>query len=214
MVLKVSDIFFSIQGESKYAGLPCIFIRLSGCQLECSWCDTRYAREPGEETSLTVEEIIKETERYRCDLIEVTGGEPLNQAATIALLDGLIAGGYTVLLETNGAVPLDRVNPLVKKIVDIKCPSSGSGGSFLGKNIDYITHDDEVKFVIANRRDYEFSRTFLEKHLLNRGCGILFSPVTPGMEIRALAEWVLEDRLTVRLQIQLHKYIWGEEGDR
>ena len=208
--LNVSEIFFSIQGESTCAGLPSIFIRLAGCNLSCSWCDTEYARESGEGKELTLDEIMSEIGKFPCRLVEVTGGEPLQQEGAIKLLERLLASGYEVLLETNGAIDLRPVNRKVRKIIDIKCPSSGHENSFLMENLDTITEKDEVKFVIADRNDYDFAKGSVEKHLKGKRSPILFSPVSPDMNPQKLARWILRDGLTVRLQLQLHRLIWGE----
>ncbi len=208
--LNVSEIFFSIQGESTYAGLPSIFIRLAGCNLSCSWCDTEYARESGEGKELTLDEIMSEIGKFPCRLVEVTGGEPLHQEETAELLEKLLASGYEVLLETNGAIDLRPVNREVRKIIDIKCPSSGHENSFLMENLDTITEKDEVKFVIADRNDYDFAKGSVEKHFKGKRSPILFSPVSPDMNPQELARWILRDGLTVRLQLQLHRLIWGE----
>ena len=208
--LNISEIFFSIQGESTYAGLPSIFIRLAGCNLRCSWCDTEYAQESGDGKEFTLDEIMSEIGRFPCRVVEVTGGEPLHQEGTIKLLDRLVASGYETLLETNGAIDLRPVNREVKKIIDIKCPSSGHADSFLLKNLDAITTQDEVKFIIADRKDYDFAKESVEKQLKGKSAAILFSPVSPQMNPRELARWILSDGITVRLQLQLHRLIWGE----
>ncbi|MFQ5586134.1 MAG: 7-carboxy-7-deazaguanine synthase QueE [Thermodesulfobacteriota bacterium] len=208
--LNVSEIFFSIQGESTHAGRPSICIRLAGCNLSCSGCDTGYAQERGGGDELTIDEIIAEVGKFPCRLVEVTGGEPLHQEGTVRLLGRLIASGYEVLLETNGSIDLRPVNRGVKKIIDVKCPSSGYENSFLTENLDAVTPHDEVKFVIADRNDYDFARGFIEKHLAGKTAHILFSPASPAMDQQELARWILRDGLTVRLQPQLHRLIWGE----
>jgi len=208
--MKVSEVFFSIQGESTYAGLPCIFIRLSGCNLRCLWCDTPYAQDMEEGYDLSIEDILKEIKRFRCHLVEITGGEPLIQEETISLINRLLASGYTVLLETNGSAPLSDIDPLVVKVIDVKCPGSGQGGGFLMGNLDFITQRDEVKFVIKDRGDYEFARGFVEERLQGKTDKILFSPAHPEMNPEELARWILEDGLKVRIQPQIHKYIFGD----
>lgn len=209
----INEIFMSIQGESTYAGLPCIFVRLAGCNLSCSWCDTPYARVPDEAQDLAVEQIMAEVKKYSCRLVEITGGEPLLQDDSKKLAKRLLEGGYDVLLETNGSVSLKGLDERVVKIVDVKCPSSGQAGSFLMENLDYILPQDEVKFVIGNRDDYECAKEFIENCLEDRTANILFAPVKPELEPRQLADWILRDSLRVRLQIQLHTYIWsGERG--
>ncbi|MCP3678174.1 MAG: radical SAM protein [Deltaproteobacteria bacterium] len=208
--LKVSEIFFSIQGESTQAGLPSIFVRLAGCNLRCNWCDTEYAQEIEEGKELTLDEIMTAVGEFPCRVVEVTGGEPLHQEGTIKLLERLLASGYEVLLETNGAIDLRPVNREVRKIIDIKCPSSGHEISFLIENLSTITAKDEVKFVIADRNDYDFAKESVETHLKGKKSPVLFSPLSPEMNTQELARWILRDGLTVRLQPQLHRLIWGE----
>ncbi|MDO8425969.1 MAG: radical SAM protein [Deltaproteobacteria bacterium] len=209
----VSEIFLSIQGESTYAGLPCIFIRLAGCNLTCSWCDTSYAQVTEGSNELKIDEIVKEVKRYNCRLVEITGGEPLMQTDAGGLAKKLLDEGFRVLIETNGSVSLEGLDKRAVKIVDIKCPSSGHGGSFLLKNLDYLTSDDEVKFVIGDRNDYDGAKKFLEEYIKDRTVNVLFAPVRPALEPKALADWILNDSLRVRLQLQLHTYIWdGERG--
>lgn len=208
--MRVSEVFFSIQGESTHAGLPCIFVRLSGCNLRCLWCDTPYAQDMEGGYDLSIEDILKEIRKFRCHLVEITGGEPLIQEGTRPLINRLMVSGYTVLLETNGSVSLKDIDPLVTKVVDVKCPGSGQGGSFLMENLDFITPRDEIKFVIRDRGDYEFARGFVEERLHGKADKILFSPAHPEMNPEELARWILEDGLKVRLQPQIHKYIWGD----
>jgi 7-carboxy-7-deazaguanine synthase len=214
MSLKVSEIFLSIQGESTYAGLPCIFIRLAGCNLRCDWCDTTYAQAIEQGIKLSVTQIVDEIKNFKCRLVEITGGEPMYQSEATDLLDRLTKLGYEVLLETNGSISLERVTPNVVKIVDVKCPSSGHDGSFLMENLKFIKLKDEIKFVIADRRDYEYARDFLERCIQDRTAKILFAPVYPQMSSKELADWILKDGLKVRLQPQMHKFIWGEEKGR
>jgi len=192
--LKVSEIFFSIQGESSYAGLPCVFIRLAGCNLRCKWCDTTYAQGYDEGEALSIEQITDALNKFKCRLVEITGGE--------------------ALLETNGSVNLEMVDANIIKIVDVKCPSSGHDGSFLMENINFINPQDEIKFVIADRKDYEFARAFMERCIQHKTTRILFAPVYPKMPSQELANWILTEGLQVRLQIQMHKYIWNEERKR
>lgn len=213
-MLKVSEIFFSIQGESTYVGLPCVFIRLAGCNLRCRWCDAAYAQTPDQGEDFSIEQIIGEIKKFNCKLVEITGGEPLSQKETPALINRLLKLGYEALLETNGSVDLKPVDERVIKIVDVKCPSSGHVGSFLMENFNFISVRDEIKFVIADRRDYEFARDFLETYILDKTTKILFAPVYPQMSSQELAKWILKDGLKVRLQLQMHKYIWGEERGR
>jgi len=211
--MRVNEIFMSIQGESTYAGLPCVFIRLAGCNLDCSWCDTPYARGGEGSVELSVDEVMAEAGKYNCNLVELTGGEPMLQREAPLLASRLLDEGYTVLLETNGSVPLAPLDDRVVKIIDFKCPSSGHAGSFLMENLAHIGPVDEVKFVIADERDYESAKAFVEERVRGATDKILFAPVAPGLEAKKLAEWILRDALRVRLQLQLHRYIWdGERG--
>lgn len=212
--MKISEIFLSIQGESTYAGLPCIFIRLAGCNLRCSWCDTAYAQTSEQGKDFPLEQIIGGVKKFNCKLVEVTGGEPLSQKETPELINRLLKLGCETLVETNGSISLEPVNANAIKIVDVKCPSSGHDGSFLMENLRFITLQDEMKFVIADRRDYEFARDFLETCIKDKTTKILFAPVYPAMLPKELASWILRDGLKVRLQLQMHKFIWGEEKGR
>lgn len=209
--LRVNEIFKSIQGESSRAGLPCILVRLAGCNLDCSWCDTQYAR--GEEGStMTIEEILEKIASLECPRVELTGGEPLLQPDATKLLDKLCDGGYEVLLETNGSLDISKVNKHVRRIVDIKCPTSGQAGTNLWKNLEHLTGRDEVKFVIAERTDYDFAHETVKEHDLTDKCDVIFSPVWGNITGSALAKWILDDCLDVRLGVQLHKIIWPEEA--
>jgi 7-carboxy-7-deazaguanine synthase len=209
----VSEIFLSIQGESSYAGLPCVFVRLSGCNLSCDWCDTAYARVEEGARELTVDDVMAEVKGLRCTLAEITGGEPLLQADSRGLAGRLLKEGYSVLIETNGSVSLKGLPEGVVKIVDVKCPSSGQGGSFLIKNLEHITGRDEVKFVIGDRVDFDFAVRFVSEFIRDRTDKILFAPVRPALDPKDLAEWMLKDCTKARLQLQLHTYIWkGERG--
>ncbi|MBI5493102.1 MAG: radical SAM protein [Deltaproteobacteria bacterium] len=210
----VSEIFLSIQGESTYAGLPCIFIRLAVCNLSCTWCDTPYAQTIEGSSELEINDIVNEVKRYNCGLVEITGGEPLVQAETIALVKRLLDDGFKVLIETNGSVSLAPLDKRAVKIVDVKCPSSGHWGTFLLKNLDFITAEDEVKFVIGDRNDYDCAKQFLSENVKDRTTKVLFAPVRPALEPRILADWILKDSLKVRLQLQLHTYIWDNERGR
>lgn len=210
----ICEIFKSIQGESTYAGLPCVFIRLAGCNLSCSWCDTPYARVPDEATDIEIDEILNQVKPFNCGLVEITGGEPLLQDDTKKLAARLLESGYSVLVETNGSVPLKGLDKRVVKVVDVKCPSSGHGGSFLIENLEEITPEDEIKFVIADRGDYEAARKFLDERLEGRTRKVLFAPVRPELSPKDLAQWILKDGLAVRLQLQLHAYIWPDERGR
>lgn len=206
--LLINEIFYSIQGESTFTGLPCIFVRLTGCHLRCTYCDTEYAFYEGKER--TVSDILKQIASYGCNLVEVTGGEPLLQPNVIPLMEELIAKGNTVMLETSGAVSLAKVPQGVKKIMDIKCPDSGMSHRLEEENIELlIPRWDEVKFVISSRTDYDWARVTLQKYNLeDRGLQVLFSPAFGTLSPLLLAQWMLEDRLPARLQLQLHKYIW------
>lgn len=208
MALKVNEIFYSIQGESSFAGRPCVFVRLTGCNLRCSYCDTRFAYDEGEE--LEIADIVNRVAFYQCPLVEVTGGEPLIQEETPVLVHRLLQEGYQVLMETNGSQDIRRVDDSCVKIIDIKCPSSGQHRHNDLRNLDWLTNHDEVKFVISHREDYEYARTILDlmDTKLLRKNRVHFSPVFGGLAPNTLAEWLLEDHLDVRLHLQLHKFIW------
>jgi len=209
-MLGVNEIFYSIQGESTFAGFPCIFIRMTGCNLRCRYCDTTYAYDQGDDIPL--DSILTTVKKFDCSLIEITGGEPLIQNETPDLISTLINNGYTVLLETNGSQDISMVDTQCTRIVDIKCPSSGMDNKNYWKNLDYITPNDQLKFVIAHRQDYLYAKKVLDAAAIKRRKKLLinFSPVFNEIDLKDLAEWILEDNLPVRLQIQLHKYIWGE----
>ena len=209
--LKINEIFYSLQGESKTVGLPTIFIRLTGCPLRCSYCDTEYAFKEGE--WLHFESIFKKIEQYNTPYITVTGGEPLAQKACENFLIQLSDKGYQVSLETSGAMNVAGVDPRVMKVMDIKTPSSNEQDKNKFSNIEFIDSDDQIKFVIGNREDYDWSTEILSKYKLTEKCEVLFSPVnltSTSSFAQALAEWILEDQLQVRFQIQLHKFIWGD----
>lgn len=210
----ISDIFKSIQGESTYVGLPCVFVRLSGCNLRCKWCDTTEAQVMEEGRELTIEEILKEIAEFKTWLVELTGGEPLLQPDTRELARRLIQEDYRVLIETNGSVSIEGLDENVIKIVDIKCPASGHVDSFKMDNLDHITVDDEVKFVISNREDFDFARDFIDRHISEKTTKLLFAPVRPALAPSILADWILKEGLNVRLQVQIHAHIWkkGPEG--
>lgn len=209
-MLTVNEIFYSIQGESTFAGFPCIFIRLTGCNLRCTYCDTKYAYEEGDDIPL--DRILTTVKGFDCNLIEVTGGEPLIQDETPDLIAALIKKGYTVLLETNGSQDISTVDTRCARILDIKCPSSGMDNKNYWKNLDYITPNDQLKFVIAHRQDYLYAKKVLDKPAIKGRKNLLinFSPVFNEIDLKDLARWILADNLPVRLQLQLHKYIWGE----
>jgi 7-carboxy-7-deazaguanine synthase len=205
--LDVAELFFSIQGESSYAGQPCVFVRLAGCNLRCNFCDARYAyEEPPTRRSLA--EILDFVGEYPGFPVEITGGEPLLQEEVYPLLEALLVGGRRVLLETNGSLPVDRVPAGVVKIVDVKCPESGTGASFDQHNLLLLCPEDELKFVISSRDDYNWAVDFLRQNRRPDGPIVHFSPVTSLLEPGVLADWILADRLEVRLQIQLHKVLW------
>jgi len=203
--LLANEIFYSIQGESSFAGSPCVFIRLTGCNLRCSYCDTRYAYDEGKNYS--IEAVVKKVRAYQCKLVEVTGGEPLIQEGVYRLLDRLIESGYQVLIETNGSMPIARINPQCIKIVDIKCPGSGMSDKMDWKNLKKLSPRDEVKFVIGDRKDYTWSVEMISQKSLEKNL-IHFSPIFGRIKPERLTKWILEDRLPVRLQLQWHKYIW------
>jgi 7-carboxy-7-deazaguanine synthase len=204
--LLVNEIFISIQGESTFAGCVCVFVRLAGCNLDCTWCDTRYARTEGE--SMTVDDVIARVELFNCPLVEVTGGEPLVQPGSLDLMTRLADLGLTVLLETNGACDISAVDPRVVKIVDVKCPSSGQSDKNLWSNLELVSRQDQVKFVLAGRADYEWACEVVARQKLLSRCNVLFSPVANALPASELAGWMVADRLAVRLGIQLHKVIW------
>ena len=209
-MLTINEIFYSIQGESDETGRPCVFVRLTGCDLRCVWCDTPYAFHNGRK--LDVDEVVDEVAQHQCGVVEITGGEPLLQEDVYPLMDRLLASGATVLLETGGHVSVDRVPSAVVKVMDVKCPGSGESDRNAWDNLSLLTDRDQVKFVIADRVDYEFARDVVRRHTLATRCrAVLFSPVHDVLPPATLAAWVLDDRLPVRLQIQLHKHLWGAE---
>ena len=205
-MLTVNEIFHSIQGESTRAGNPCVFVRLTACDLRCTWCDTPYAFYEGRKMS--IDDVVKAVDEYGCPLVEITGGEPLLQDDVYPLMERLLEVGHTVMLETGGHRPIDRVPADVVKIVDVKCPGSGESDKNCWANLDALAPHDEVKFVLADRADYEFARDVVSKKLAARSGAVLFSPVHGTLDPKTLSEWVLADRLPVRVQLQLHKLIW------
>lgn len=207
-MLTVNEIFHSIQGESSYAGLPCVFVRLTACDLRCAWCDTAYAFTEGAKRE--VDDVVAQVESWGCRLVEITGGEPLLQPDVYPLMDRLLERGFQVLLETGGHVSLDRVPDRVVRIMDVKCPGSGEAGKAAWANLERLTSRDEVKFVIADRRDYDYAKDVVLRHdLASRVADVLFSPAHGILPPTELAAWLLADRLPARLQLQVHKYIWG-----
>jgi 7-carboxy-7-deazaguanine synthase len=210
MTLKVNEIFYSIQGESLYAGLPCQFVRLSGCNLRCSYCDTAYAYDDGQ--LMSVPDIIDHLSQNACRLVEITGGEPLCQDGTPLLIAQLLDNNYTVLLETNGSKDIGKVDSRCIKIVDIKCPGSGESAKNDLLNLSRLTENDQVKFVISGRKDYEFAKNIIfSTWSPPLPVPVLFSAVHQALSPALLAQWILEDNLNVRLQVQLHKVLWPKD---
>lgn len=209
-MLTVNEIFYSIQGESSFSGRPCVFVRLTACDLRCAWCDTAYAFEGGQKTS--VEDVIARVDTYGCPLVEITGGEPLLQEDVYPLMGRLLAAGKTVLLETGGHIDISQVPVAVVKVVDVKCPGSGEVRRNDWSNLERLASHDEVKFVIRDRVDYEFARDQVRRHdLVNRCAVVLFSPLHRVLDPAQLATWLLEDHVPARIQVQLHKYLWGDD---
>jgi len=209
-LLTINEIFYSIQGESTFAGRPCVFVRLTACDLRCSWCDTPYAFHEGRKRSL--DDVVAEVDAYGCSLVEVTGGEPLLQEEVYPLMRQLLDAGRTVLLETGGHHSTARVPEPVVTILDVKCPGSGEAHRNDWTNLERLRPHDEVKFVIKDRADYEFARDVVRRHdLATRVAAVLFSPVHGVLEPRTMSRWILSDSLSVRLQLQIHKYVWDPE---
>ncbi len=205
-MLKINEIYYSLQGESTKAGLPCVFIRLTYCNLRCTYCDTEYAFYEGSDKS--IDEIIEEVAKYNCRLVEVTGGEPLVQSEVHTLMEKLCNLGYEVLIETGGSLPIENIDKRVKVIMDLKCPSSKMMKKNRYENIEFLKPIDEVKFVIGSREDYDWSKSIIEKYNLIGKCELLFSIVFGDLTPLTMAEWIIEDNLQVRFQLQMHKYIW------
>lgn len=208
-MLRVSEIFYSIQGESTFAGRPCVFVRLTGCPLRCTWCDTEYAFYGGREDS--IDRILDAVRAYGCPLVEVTGGEPLAQPETLVLLKTLCEQGFMVLLETSGALDTSGVDPRVRIILDVKCPASGMTERMHWANVERLRSQDEAKFVVQDRTDYDWAKDVVARYRMLDRCTVLFSPVFGQLDPRHLAEWVLADRLPIRFQLQLHKHIWAPD---
>ena len=208
MKLKINEIYYSLQGESSFSGLPCVFIRLTYCNLRCSYCDTEYAFYEGDD--MKISDIIKKINLYECNLVEVTGGEPLLQEGCIQLITELHKNKKTVLIETGGSLPINSIPKKTHIILDLKCPSSNMEDKNMWKNIDFLKKKDEVKFVIGTYEDYCWAKETIQKYNLNKICPILFSPVYNKIEPKDIAKWILKDNLEVRFQMQLHKQIWEE----
>ena len=209
-MLTVNEIFHSIQGESTHTGRPCVFVRLTACDLRCSWCDTPYAFTEGRKMS--IDEVIGRVDAFDCPLVEITGGEPLLQREVYPLMERLLASGRTVMVETGGHLSIEQVPEPVIKIVDVKCPGSSESHRNDWDNLARVAPHDEVKFVIRDRADYEFAREVVRRHgLVGRVAAVLFSPVHGVLDPKDLSAWILEDRLPVRLQLQIHKHIWGAD---
>jgi 7-carboxy-7-deazaguanine synthase len=206
--LRVNEIFYSLQGEASFAGRPCVLVRLTGCHLRCVWCDSEHAFYEGE--WLTREEVLARVRAFDCPLVELTGGEPLLQPGALPLLAALCDAGYEVLLETSGAVDIAPVDPRVRRIVDVKCPGSGEAGRNHWPNLDLLRPTDELKMVLADEADYEWGRELVLERRLHERCPVWFSPVAGALPPARLAGWILRDRLPVRLQLQLHKLLWGD----
>ena len=210
--LRVTEIFYSLQGEARTVGWPTVFVRLTGCPLRCRYCDTAYAFHGGERRSL--DEIIEEVGTYSPRFLTVTGGEPLAQPAVLPLLTSLCDRGYEVSLETSGALPVQAVDSRVSVVLDVKTPGSGEVERNLYSNLDHLRAHDQVKFVIANAEDYDWARATTDRYGLTGKCDVLFSPVHGELPAQQLADWILRDRIAVRLQIQLHKILWGDVRGR
>lgn len=213
--LRITEIFHSVQGESTWAGAPCTFVRLTGCPLRCVWCDTEYAFTGG--TKMTFQEILDAVRAYPTKLVEVTGGEPLAHKGAFPLIEMLLDDGYNVLVETSGAFDIEPVDDRAHIVMDLKCPGSGEVEKNLWSNLDHLSAKDEVKFVVKDRADYEWTRDAIIEHKLDKRVeqgelkALLISPVWDEVDLEELADWVLEDALPVRYQMQLHKVIWGAE---
>ncbi|MBV8773400.1 MAG: radical SAM protein [Deltaproteobacteria bacterium] len=205
--LRINEIFFSIQGESTWAGCPCVFVRLTGCNLRCHWCDTKYAFYEGHQ--LPIDEVVERVRAYGCNLVEVTGGEPLLQKGIHRLFELLLNHGFTVLVETSGERDLSEIDPRIIKIVDLKCPSSGECARNRMSNLEYVSNRDELKFVIGERCDFEWACEIIRRYQLSQLVrAVLMSPVFGSLSPADLANWILQERLPVRMQLQMHKHIW------
>jgi 7-carboxy-7-deazaguanine synthase len=207
--MKISEIFTSIQGETSFVGLPFTFVRLTGCNLRCSYCDTQYAYAEGTEYSLDT--VVAEVNKRAVPRVVITGGEPLLQDETYILCSRLLDAGFTVLLETNGSIVIKYVDQRVHRILDLKCPGSGMDKYMNLQNVDYLTVRDEIKFVISHREDFEWALEILKQHEMQGRAHVLFSPVSDRLHPQKLAEWILQEKLNVRLQLQIHRYIWPDK---
>lgn len=207
--LRLTEIFFSVQGESSKMGLPCIFIRTTACNLRCSWCDTTYSFHGGE--TWTIDSIVDYIKKWPCKLVEITGGEPLLQERIYDLMERLLGDGYELMLETGGHMDVSKVDLRVKRIIDVKCPGSGESGKIYWDNLVAPSPHDEFKFVIKDKIDYKFAKDVMGKYELSTKAHVLFSPVFGVQDPRQLTEWILEDGLDVRMQLQMHKFIWSPE---
>ena len=210
--LRITEIFYSLQGETRTVGLPTVFVRLTGCPLRCGYCDTAYAFTGG--NWIELDDILKQVASYGAHYVTVTGGEPLAQKACLPLLTALCDEGYEVSLETSGALDVSEVDPRVIKVVDVKTPGSGEVTKNLFSNFPHLLGHDQIKFVICNREDYEWSKTIMANHNLTDICDVLFSPSANEQAPGDLADWIINDRLPVRMQVQLHKYLWGDTPGR
>jgi 7-carboxy-7-deazaguanine synthase len=208
-LLKVNEIFYSIQGESTQAGRPCVFVRLTYCNLRCTYCDTTYAFYQGD--PMTIAEIMQKIQVFNCSLVEITGGEPLLQKSVHHLIKRLCDQRYEVLLETGGHIDIQPVDQRVKIVMDLKCPSSGESEKMVWSNLNFIKPKDEIKFVIGNRTDFDWAVQTIGNHDLNGKCSLLFSPVYGQLELPQLAAWIMDTKLPLRLQLQIHKFIWGAD---
>tara|TARA_Y100000590_G_scaffold249520_1_gene280319 strand:- start:308 stop:949 length:642 start_codon:yes stop_codon:yes gene_type:complete len=209
MSLKINEIYHSIQGESSYSGLPCVFVRLTYCNLRCSYCDTEYAFYEGKDMS--IKQIIKKINSYKCNLVEITGGEPLLQKNCIKLINELEKNNKKVLIETGGSLSIQNISKKTHIILDLKCPSSNMENKNLWENLDYIKKTDEIKFVVGNKVDYEWTKNIIKKYDLENKCHLLISPVYDKIDNEKIINWILKDNLKIRFQIQLHKEIWDKD---
>lgn len=210
--LRITEIFYSLQGEARTVGLPTVFIRLTGCPLRCQYCDTSYAFQGGE--AMNIKAVLDQVARYNTRFVCVTGGEPLTQSACLDLLQALCDAGYDVSLETSGALDISNIDARVSKVMDLKTPGSGEQARNLFENIDFLSINDQVKFVICDRNDYQWAKEIVIRYELINCCEVLMSPCHEQLEARVLAEWILDDRLPVRFQFQLHKLLWQDERGR